>query len=77
MSAGPEMSSEHTAASVAPPSHRLVRQTPSATRGLMDRLLCDCGVAVAVLLCVATQVRPAHAYLQQFLPDLVMWSVPV
>lgn len=30
----------------------------------MDRLLCDCAIAVAVLLCAATQVRPAPAYSQ-------------
>lgn len=45
---------------------------PSAIRGLMDRLLCDCVIAVAVLLCVAPQVRPAHASLQQFVVGDVM-----
>lgn len=51
-------------------SHHTVTQVsetdwaPSATRAHMDRLLCDCVIALAVLLCVATQVRPAPAYLQ-------------
>lgn len=64
----------HHAIAPAPETNR----APSATRGLMDRLLCDCVVAVAVLLCVATQVRPAHAYLQQFVAsESVMWCVHV
>ena len=56
-------------------SHHTVTQVsetdwaPSATRALMDRLLCDCVIALAVLLCVATQVRPAPAYLQYFVVD--------
>lgn len=33
---------------------------PSATPAPMERPLCDCGIALAVLLCVATQVRPVH-----------------
>lgn len=45
------------------PSHRfLTNWAPSAPPALMDRL-CDCVTAVALLLCVATQVRPASAYL--------------
>lgn len=40
----------------------------------MDRLLCDCVIAVAVLLCVATQVRPALACLLWFvLIEMIMY----
>lgn len=43
----------------------------------MDRLLCDCVmIAVAVLLCVATQVRPDPAYLlSSVLNEMIMWGV--
>lgn len=38
----------------------------------MDRLLRVCAVAAAVLLCVATQVRPVPAYWLQFVLNEVI-----
>lgn len=43
----------------------------------MDRLLCDCVIALAVLLCVATQVRPAYLTVVCSELDDIMVSVCV
>lgn len=50
-------------------------RAPSAARAPMDRHLCDCVTALAVLLCVATQVRPPPAYLQTFIRVLQACNV--
>lgn len=51
------MSSEQTAALVCQVGEKRLSSI-SNTKALMERLLCDCGIALAVLLCAATQVRP-------------------